>query len=111
MTVIDFNKEKQKRIKKPDNSSTADNNTFVYYVVSQKNKNGNLVGYNASFIYVPNHPFSSLDIATLAYIKNETLKVAQELDKDIDDVLIINVIPMGILSSENNYNKWKNNND
>lgn len=111
MTVIDFNKEKEKRAKKPDNNTTTTNDTYIYYVVSQKNARGYLVGYNASFIYVPNHQFASLDVATLKYLQDQTLKLVQMTDKDVDNVTIINVIPLGIESPENNCNIWKNNDD
>lgn len=111
MTVIDFNKEKEKRAKKPENNTTTMSDTYIYYVVSQTNAKGYLVGYNASFVYVPNHQFSSLDVATLKYLKDYTLKLAQMKNKDIDNVTIINVIPLGVETPENNYNIWKNNDD
>lgn len=111
MTVIDFNKEKEKRAKKPDNNATTTSDTYIYYVVSQKNAKGYLVGYNASFIYVPNRQFASLDVATLKYLQDQILKLAQMTDKDVDNVTIINVIPLGIVTPENNCNIWKNNND
>lgn len=109
MTVIDFEKEKRKRKEMEDNS--IETNQHIYYVVSQKNKDGVLIGYNTSFIRVPNHPFSTLDIPTLKYLNDETLKVVQELDKDVDSIVIINVISMGIESPENNCSKWNKNND
>lgn len=115
MTVIDFNKEKEKRAKKPDNNTTTTNDTYIYYVVYQKVKNGIIIGYNSSFVHVPNHPFSSLfsslDVATLKYLRDNVLKLVQKDDKDINDVTITNVLFLGIETPENNCNIWKNNDD